>query len=240
MPSIISQQQFDAGTALWLQNINDAASGDPDALQKSFQSHGSILQYAGFSSDQIAQLLSTVGGCRINARFLVIDATVRIALYVSDALNTRLSAYYVSLKPAPEAVASGTTRSYDDGPGTQVDHALVARWLQKWAAVEESAIDAPMFTTSYGPLKGYTFGLKDFLEPMFGVSVFPPPNDLLMRVEFGLHEYYSQNDTKELTQTFGLVVRLNEKAGSGTTGSAAPFFDMTTPCPPICGYSALN
>lgn len=82
--------------------------------------------------------------------------------------------------------------------------------------------------------------MKDFLEPLFGVSAFPPPADLLMRVEFGLHEYYSQNDTTELTQTFGLVVRLNETAGSGASGSAAPFFDMTTPCPPICGYSALS
>jgi hypothetical protein len=221
-PSIVNPQQFDAGEKLWLQTV-----AEPSALQHAFRSGpaNELLLYAGFSIEQIAQLVSTVGATHINARFLVLAGSTStpvftLALYASNSLKTRLSAYYVG--------ASGSSAGAE--PGIQVPHALAKSWIDRWAGVKETSVTPALFATQYGPLRGYTFQIDDFLDTLFDLTTLDGSN--VLRANFGLHESYGTDDT--LQQTFGLILRTYTTAGTPT--STRPLYDMTMPCPPICEF----
>ncbi|MVN78095.1 hypothetical protein GO988_17330 [Hymenobacter sp. HMF4947] len=211
-------------------------------------------------------------------------ARFTVALFATNAQGTRVSAYYVSNedvethKPLATEVpkvqgeatlllenqllSTGEMASVADSPDAaeQVPHHMVSKWLYNWRHAD--AITPALFTTNYGPLEGYRFSLADFREPLF--NALPLVHDKKryynLRVNFGLHEYYSAvQDSTEPTQTFGLVLRLHElpivatQATTVTTTStrsstsrelesltaeeaddevSESFFDMSTPCPP--------
>jgi hypothetical protein len=104
---------------------------------------------------------------------------------------------------------------------------LAKQWLQTWT-------DAPkvlrtMFDSNItdASLQGYTFEIGDFLAMLFDL---PQVAGETLPVLFGLHEYYRPGPQGDdvLAQTFGLVLRRT------SAGETATFYDMTSPCPPIC------
>ena len=194
-----------------------------------------------FPVDQMAMLVSTPGGCRIEARFLVLKDEVTagrfaIALYATDINNKRVSAYYKSYpgSPIPAAVEYKTTQADSAGTSTlpttssgngvwavQVPHVIVENWVDYWSNTQ---LIFDMFSTSYGPLQGYTFKFGDFVEPMFYNQKEDGWN---LGIDLGLHDYYGPEGTGP-SYNFGLSLRFYGPNGA----SDKSFYDMSTPCPP--------
>ncbi len=230
IPDILTPEQFEQYSAEWLRIAGDA--GGP-ALAQCFGAPGHGRRtYASLPIQQLVWLVSTVGIVCVRARFLAIahrghPARFALALFATDAAGKRLSAYY--LAAAEDAPAAPLLRAAQL-QATQVPHDLVKTWLHHWAAAP--AVTPALFATSYGPLRGYTFEVGDFLEPLFAAQPF---GNQTLRISFGLHEYYPAEGP--LAQTFGLVLRLHaprKQAEIDGGGSNDPFFDMSKPCPPNC------
>ena len=223
-PSIIDQEQFEQYAAHWLSVVSET---DNPVLAKSFlTSAEERVLHLSFPIQRIVELVSAVGVTQIKARFLLVpgpgeQACFTLALFATDAQQERLSAYYLPDSqwnaPAPRPVL-----------GEQVPRELAGVWLTNWKTVP--AITAALFTTSYGPLQGYNFDIKDFVMPLFTGQPFAQQE---IRLGLGLHEYYAATPAAEgPTQTFGLVVRLHNPAQQGQSELDEPYFDMSTPCPP--------
>jgi hypothetical protein len=238
-PKLINQHEFDKYSTTWLKAV------EGEALPHVFQRNGQKLRYVSFPLQNIVWLLSTVGAQRIKAQFLVknddecADGESRehftMAIHATDALNGRISAYYLADNtqlPAPvtdecsdSAITSDrvgqasndklAVTSPDVGGSTtvggQVPHGLAGVWLTNWYCSD--AAEPAMFTSNYGPLQGYTFDMEDFRDSLFYAADFFAHPELAKRYEmhiaFGLHEYYSAfNQPENKKRTFGLVVRV--------------------------------
>ncbi len=242
-PGIISQRQFDEYSANWL-----AVSSDPEGaeLDQSFRlSAKQLISGLSFPALQIARLVSTVGAAHIKARFLIErdeptnQPHFTLALFATDALDARISSYYVAdeywqpaAEPAaaPKKTAAAKLRAVVTAAArTELPDVLARYWLRAWAALTRVA--PAVFATSYGPLRGYTFEVAEFMLPLRQLARFDQEKLL---VEFGLHEYYrpeGEGEGDALVQTFGLMLRLESSKMEGATG---PILDMGAPCPPSC------
>ncbi|QKG54328.1 hypothetical protein [Hymenobacter sp. BRD67] len=221
--TFITQQEFNTYSAAWSEAIS-SGHNLPEIFQRTGQAR---LTYVKFSLQTIVWLLSTVGARSVKAQFLLKpDADLKqshftLALYATDALNGRISAYYL---------ADNQTSSDQPPFNDQIPHDLVKAWLQNWTAAKQ--VTPAMFASSYGPMEGYSFDIADFMDPLFAARTY---DNKEMHIGFGLHEHYPASGT-ELKQTFGLVIRIYK-----TTQTAArvqddpsdePFFDLSHPFPP--------
>jgi len=101
--------------------------------------------------------------------------------------------------------------------------------MAAWAAI--TVATPPLFATTYGPLRGYTYEVNEFIIPLRPVP-FKYLDDESLLLEFGLHEYYrSEPQGEALVQTFGLLLKLeSNKMQVGDD----PSVNMGSPCPPVC------
>lgn len=253
--NILSPKKFARRAARWA--IYVSKTNSEDLRRCFFNGEEKRLQFLSFSTRHLASLVSTVGIRHIQVRFLVDPpskdglvgkARFTMALYATDALGARVSAYYLpvdeasaSAAPAPEKGLAAESESGALEVGGQAPHDLVKGWVTNWASAPE--ITSDMFFNSYGPLQGYTFSLDDFLQELFTAQPFT--DEQMVRISFGLHEYYPAVAVNSgPVQTFGLVLRVfpapapkaatprSEAYGAAAAQSAAPFFDLSTPCPP--------
>ncbi|GAB3588219.1 hypothetical protein [Hymenobacter daeguensis] len=212
---IISQAVFDEYAANWLTVV-----GNNDALNQCFQAPaGGKLLAVSFTMKQIQQLVSVVGAHYIMSRFLVTNdgSKFTLTLFATDAERNKLSSFYIA----------GNLEETPGLPGAEVPDVLAEQWLNSWQAAE--TVTGDMFTSCLAgvPLKGYTFDISDFLALFYGLPTIDGENLL---VHFGLHEYYTATaEGDKLTQTFGLVLQRG-----GDAGGDDPYYDMSSPCPPIC------
>jgi hypothetical protein len=212
---IISQEVFDEFAANWLTVVSNNSE-----LNDSFVSPaGGKLLSVSFTMEQIQQLVSVVGAHFIMSRFLITSDASKftLTLFATDAERNKLSSFYIA----------GNTGETPTLPGAEVPDVLAEKWLNSWE--QAGAVTSDMFTSCIpgAPLKGYTFDVSDFLALFYGLPKIEGENLL---VHFGLHEYYNVVDgADKLTKTFGLVLRR-----SGEGGSEDPYYDMSSPCPPIC------
>ena len=249
IPGIITQAQFDEYAANWL-----ATAADPGQLRQCFLAPGGKgpLQTARFGIQQVVQLVSAVGVQCVKARFLVRkDAAgaprFTVALVATDGADKLLSAYYVAAEEPAAAAQDGYSGGYAAGAdfvgaapaagqpplhATQIPHGLVKIWVENWLNAAQAT--PAMFATPYGgaagPLRGYTFEVSDFRNPIYNAQ---PIGQQEVCLGFALHEFYSPAPTAgALTQTFGLVVRLYNPTKADAVTSDDPFFDMGKPNPP--------
>ncbi|MGI4739065.1 MAG: hypothetical protein ACRYG7_28185 [Janthinobacterium lividum] len=211
---LLDQHQFDKYAAAWSRHV----SHHQDLTSVFQQPDGSPLRALSLSFEALQYLLSTVGARRIKAQFLLKkddqsgEKLFTVALYATDALGGRISAYYqTQYLPAPPAPVEhaddlGETMLAADDPGTQIPNALVQTWVTNWK--NASSVTAAMFGSNYGPLTGYTFDIGDFLNSFFYANKFKNKELLLL---FGLHQHYpAYPDCYALKQTFGLVLRIHQ------------------------------
>jgi hypothetical protein len=230
MPStstkLLDQHQFDKYAAAWSRHV----SCHHDLTTVFQQPDGSPLQALCFSFEALQYLLSTVGARRIKAQFLLKEDEASsqklftLALYATDALDGRVSAYYLAqYLPAPDTLpdAAGTTSllgtdNQTDALGSQIPNELVHTWLDNWK--KAPLITAAMFSSAYGPLTGYTFDIGDFLDSFFYANTF---KDKELVILFGLHQHYPAfPDCYALKQTFGLVLRIHKLGADAPLPSA--------------------
>jgi len=233
---IIQQSDFDTYANDWINIVTDESKANE--LRDCFRYNGlkskgikQNINFVKFSALQIAQLVSTVGASNIKARFLIIRDNktdlypagyphFALALFATDNLNGRLSAYYVSsfywlLQDAAEPtqtegeVLDSPTGLPSEFTSGQLPDALATYWQQNWSPPgEDPDAKQDMFDSTYGYLRGYTFELNDFVMPLASI----PANKSIdtaspIRINFGLHQYYpATTDVQELNSTFGLMV----------------------------------
>jgi hypothetical protein len=259
-PIIISQAEFDTYSNDW---VNVVTNNQADDLARCFRAkkdiHKQNINFVYFSALQIAQLVSTVGAQHVKVRFLIIREAdnyprFALALFASDDLNGRLSAYYVSqqywtgnLTGGPEQVAGQDVFS-----SVLLPDALATYWRDNWSPKGADPLATQdMFNSPYGYLRGYTFEMDDFLKPLVQIKAgIKMENANPIRINFGLHNYYPTNSTN-LDTTFGLMVSYYVPSKSRTTyaeHTANPsegmhsqdiedtevFYDLGSPCPPKC------
>ena len=239
---IITQRQFDEYAANWVA-ASSAAEGTE--LAQSFRrgKNQPLLASLSFPALQIARLVSTVGAAHIKARFLIMrDAKTQqphftLALFATDALDARISSYYLAEQywlpatptKAPNVMTPAASLRPVIGATTrrEVPDVLARYWLRLWAAVTQ--VTPALFATSYGPLRGYTFEVAEFMTPLRQLADFGHEKLVL---EFDLHEFYRTEPQGEvLVHIFGLVLRLESLRVQGGDG---PFVNMGAPCPPHC------
>lgn len=253
---ILSQQLFDQYSTAWVELINQPS--EELQLLGCFTHADSagihLITGLGFSTEKITQLVSTIGAVRIKARFILLPALNQpggqqfsLALFATDSLDTRVSSYYV-----PEVTYTDTaTFIAPTRPGqlavhkNQVHYVLAERWRQNWAA-RQSQTDSSeslhdLFETHYGPLRGYTYELSEFIV-LF--QLLKALNDgSMLRISFVLHDYYQPDPTTsgdELTNTFALVLQI-QRSGLKADGCYDDYMDGDDPitnngmpCPPMC------
>lgn len=194
------------------------------------QPDGKQMQAVWFSFDTLQYLLSTVGAQRIKARFILQEnehsgeKLFSLVLYATDAMDGRVSAYYLAqhmpITPVSPHAHNSTEflvdekgNSSDDLSGLlgdQIPNELVHTWLNNWG--KAPLVTSGMFSSDYGPLTGYTFDIGDFLSSFFYASPNATKQLLLL---FGLHQHYPAfPDCYTLKQTFGLVLRINQTSPS--------------------------
>ena len=248
---IISQQLFDQYASSWVAASNDPAG---TVLAQSFQvgvgSSSSVLAGLSFPALQIARLVSTVGAVHIKARFLISqDAEQKqpphftLALFATDALDTRISSYYVAdeywtptvsrSEMQQEAAAARRARSMVTAHSRkEVPGVLANLWLKGWQSLTTtSEITPALFASSYGALRGYTYEVDEFVHVLRALTQLKNES---VQLVFDLHEYYRplppQGDV--LVRTFGLLLCVkNTKEENGEDGT---FVNMSSPCPPTC------
>ncbi len=281
---IIYQSEFDTYSNDWLSIVTDESRANE--LRDCFRYPGIKAQninFVRFSTLQIAQLVSTVGASNIKARFLVVRDNNKdvyptgyphfaLALFATDNLNGRLSAYYISHfywqpQDSPEFTQdeywhedSSTAAPVEFTPG-QLPDALATYWQQNWSPPgDDPNATQAMFDSTYGYLRGYTFGLDDFIMPLTSIPLGKTIKTASpIRINFGLHQYYPATPgVQELHSTFGLMVSyvaphkhkrkykgseehlpddnhggFNEHVGDPIDDTDV-FYDLAHPCPPTC------
>jgi hypothetical protein len=245
----ISQADFDIHSNDWLTVVSN---DDSTELGDCFRLDGATqnINCVYFSALQIAQLVSTVGAQNIKARFLIARETINdkkyphftIALFATDNLNGRLSAYYIS-QPywLQTGGAPGNLPVLDVTTPVLLPDALATYWQHNWSPEGEDPLATQeMFDSTYGYLRGYTFEMDDFLKPLMQIPAkVPIQNAAPIRINFGLHEYYPAipNADSSLNSTFGLLVSYASYP-DGTEQNPIPdddvFYDLAHPCPPTC------
>ncbi|MET4076219.1 hypothetical protein [Hymenobacter sp. UYCo722] len=237
---IINPNDYDQAAAYWLVAASDPAG---TVLAQSFVlNKKDVLASLNFQALQIARLVSTVGAATIKARFLIMyderaQPHFTLALFATDALDKRVSSYYLadrywlpkqqrmarSLASKPMPVRQSRVRAlarYD------MPNVLTDRWVTAWSKVTRAS--TALFATSYGPLRGYSYGVEEFISLLRDVGSLDDENIIL---EFDLHDYYqSQPQGDVLVHTFGLL--LWTEAGKMEGGDEG--VNMGNPCPPLC------
>jgi len=240
IPGIISQQLFNTYSANWIRVIND---GDPILLQNSFKQGQNTITGCGFSTTRIGQLVATVGATHIKLRFIVQPAfpgtepKFSVALFATDALDARISSYYV-----PEITYTDTDAFVcPSQPGlpavhkNQLHYVLAERWRQNWVEKSIEGIAPEDFTTSYGPLRGYTYELQEFVALFLLLEAL---EDATLKIHYVLHDYYRPDlitSADTLAYTFSLALRMQHNAGTKYYATDDDLImDNAMPCPPTC------
>lgn len=235
---LLPQPAFDQGVSTWV-----ALMGLPDerALQAIFRADKQLVTGVGFSIERIAQLVSTIGAVRVKARFIVHalvpggEPQFLVALFAVDALDARVSSYYVPEhlyleQPALSRAAEMPARTIHKN---EVSSALAQRWLANWAGA--AAVLPAYFASPYGPLRGYTFELGEFAAVFHHLRKL---DDKRLRVSFVLHDFYQPDPVggDVLAHTFALALQLDRqmKTEEGVMDGDDPILDMASPCPPSC------
>lgn len=232
MSTILTQAEFEHRAASWADLLQRASLAE---LQHLFEPDGQPRQtYVSFDlATTITSLLSTVGIAGVSLRFVLHHPhhhhepagghkhpRFGIVLYATDALNGRISTYYLNdPEPTPAAAPTedktfegngpdaetGTYSAVETGAAGQIPFNLVKKWIDNWKNAPQ--LSAAMFQTYYGPLQGYDFKLSDFIDPLFQAKTFAQNT---LRVIFDLKTYYPAYPERQAqpTQTFGLVLRL--------------------------------
>ncbi|MGI4760121.1 MAG: hypothetical protein ACRYF0_05410 [Janthinobacterium lividum] len=270
-PGILDQELYDRYNAKWVEVINRR---DPQELQDIFEENSLQLTGLGFSIEQIAKLVGTIGAVHIKARFLVQptksasgEETTQfsIALFATDSLNSRISSYYV-----PEKLYTDTASfQAPKRPGqltvhkNQLHHVLAERWRKNWTdlaalpptdgepatppADDLLHIKPEYFDTHYGPMRGYTYEINEFVALFLLLETL---DDNWLKVYFVLHDYYQPDPLTsgdQLAQTFALALQV-QRSGSSTSAAFNtvdnpsssfddiddPILDNGMPCPPTC------
>jgi hypothetical protein len=219
---LLDQHQFDTCAAAWSHHV----SRHEDLTSVFQQPDGSPMRALCFSFEALLYLLSTVGARRIKAQFLLKEDEesgtkhFSVALYATDASDGRISAYYSTqyLSAPGPATSHYNLKDADGAPasaGQQIPNALVQNWVTNWK--NAPLITAAMFSSTYGPLTGYTFEIDDFLDSFFYANKFKDKDLVLI---FGLHKHYPAfPDCYAVKQTFGLVLRIRKLTADTTTPS---------------------
>ena len=249
---IISQREYDQYVANWVAAASDPAGTE---LAQSFRlgKDPQLLSQVSFPALQIARLVSTVGAVTIKARFLIIrddkqQPHFTVALFATDSLDARLSSYYLAdeywKKPtqpqgAVGAAEENTAASARPRPvpsvapaRTEVPTVLASFWLNRWGALTQ--VTPALFATTYGPLRGYTYGVDESVIPLrqLGNSNWEALKHETLLLEFDLHEYYRTEPQGDvLGHTFGMLLRLESTKLGGVAGGGV---NMANPCPPSC------
>ena len=208
-----------------------ARSADGSTLTAAFSAPGvERVPYLSLPITRIIGLVSAVGVHQIKARLLLVPAKpggtpqhFSLALFAADARGERVSAYYAA-NPYQPATAPAP------GPGGPLPAELAAIWLANWA--EAAAITPALFATSYGPLQGYNFEVKDFVAILASAQPFGGQE---LHLHLSLHEYYAATTSSETptpTQTFGLVLQLHSPEQGAGPAAAGAYYDMAAPSPP--------
>ena len=235
---ILRQPAFDQAVSTWVELISQP---DERALQASFMSDKQLVTGVGFSIERIAQLVATIGAVHVKARF-IIQALVPggepqflVALFAVDALDARVSSYYVPEhlyldKPEPGGAVEMPARTIHKN---QVANVLAQRWLAAWSAAP--AVLPAYFASHYGPLRGYTFELGEFAAVFHYLRTL---DDKLLRISFVLHDFYQPDSTggDALAHTFALALHLDRRGREEVSAArgADPILNMAQPCPPKC------
>ncbi|MFD2720673.1 hypothetical protein ACFST9_18270 [Hymenobacter monticola] len=222
--SFLTQEEFNQYSAAWLSLVSQS---DSPSLPGSFQAEsGDRVLYVSFPILRVAELVSAVGAKQIKARFVLVpdggQQKFSLVLFAADATQEpegRKSAYYLA-EPS-------WTQATSPVLGETVPDNLAAIWLAGWKTAP--SVTSAMFATPDGPLEGYNFDLKDFLNPLFTDQ---PYDQQEIRVWLGLHSYYSPTILNSPTQTFGLVVRRFDPQQTAQRSIGEMYYDMSTPCPP--------
>ena len=235
---LLPQQAFDQAVATWVELISRP---DERALQAVFTSDKQLVTGVGFPIERIAQLVSTIGAVRVKARFVVqalvpgAEPQFLVALFAVDALDARVSSYYVPEhlyleKPELGHAAKLPAQHIHKN---QVSSALAQRWMTNWA--KAPAVLPAYFASHYGPLRGYTFELGEFAAVFHHLRKL---DDKLLRISFVLHDFYQPDPVggDMLAHTFALALSLDRKGNEeeGLAGKDDPILDMSMPCPPTC------
>lgn len=247
----LPQRLVDQYIANWVEVISLPNAA---ALQASFLQDGELITGVGFAIEHVAQLVATVGAVHIKARFILQPPSgtppgtplqFSLVLFATDSLDARVSSYYV-----PQAVYTDTTaHARPSRPGksavhkNQLHYVLAERWRQNWAAVKSTAVSPDYFDSHYGPLRGYTYELNEFVAVFLLLKEL---GDTMLAAQFVLHDYYRPDPTTggdELAKTFALALRLKRQdkpkgddgAGDDDYGdNDDPIMNNGMPCPPRC------
>jgi hypothetical protein len=220
---ILIPDLFNEYAAQWLNKISE--QDNPDLPGYFQDKSGDRMSYLQFPIQRVIELVSAVGVRYVKARFVLLPGATpneylfSLVLFAADEDHRQLTAYYL-----PDAAAGQGAGV----PNEPVPSGLSDVWKAAWQ--DASPLTTAMFSTSYGPLEGYNFDVKDFLAPLFIGS--DPYATQQVRLLLGLRGYVDPAGTP--TQTFGLVVRLADaNAGAKVQAGNDGYYDMSTPCPPV-------
>jgi hypothetical protein len=219
-PLLINQTQYEAYTKLWHDTVKDTSD-----LNSYFTEGGERLLYAYYSADAIVNLVSTPGIHKVKVRFGIIDEQFAVIAFASDVDGIPVSAYFLALNA--NSYELGDTQADAELLGDEVPQSLAEAWISNWTTAPD--VTQSLFIVDNDGMEdylcGYTFKAADFRDTLFGDGAV---TDRIVRVHFGVHEYYRPNTT-ELSATFGLVLD-----SSGPGGDSGVFFDLSAPCPKTC------
>ena len=233
-PIIINPTDFDKYSKAWAKLVTPPGVNITPYFSNGA---GTLITCASFQLSSIISLVSAVGGDQIKVRFLIDNTNhFNLAMYVTDASNNHLSAYYQAEIPWTNATSSS---SLNLSPGNSnatvtVPTILANTWLSNWAAT--TVVTTNMFVSNSkggGPLLGYNFNLRDFVNSLSYAQAFKDPASAIIGVDYALHQSYLVNDTVSPSNTFGLVVATYDGAPvTPDAGGSLFFYDLSMPCPP--------
>lgn len=234
---ILDQSLFDQYNTRWIETINRR---DPEELKAIFKEDDVQLTGLGFSTDQIAMLVGTIGASHIKARFIVqpntpgTSAQFSIALFATDSLNARVSSYYVPEKLYTDTLSFTPPKR----PGqltvhkNQLHHVLAERWRKNWTdltvpqptgsepevqpTTDLLTVKPEYFDTHYGPMRGYTYEVNEFAALFLLLETL---KGNWLKMYFVLHDYYQPDPLTsgdQLAETFALALQVHRTGGSTT------------------------
>jgi|GEM_PF-5997743 len=248
-PRLLSEDDFTSYTTEWQKLVNGLT---PEVLTASFASASDpkqVINYVYLPSDYAIELLSAVGTAAIRTKFVFVEeaAGFSIVLFGVDASGRPTSAYYLAGVADHPATVDSTSGQYE------VSLDLVTPWIENWNAQTPDGINTALFDSIYGPLLGYTYPLDDFLDVLNPVQstratqvgttsearIAAENSTMALWLNFALHKYAKPGATDgETSNLFSTVLTLNtipEKGAAITLSPGNRYYDVSKPCPPVCG-----
>ena len=192
-PRLLTQEEFDAGTADW-QTLVDGT--DADALQAAFGLPAALLPYGVLSGPDAVELVADPNTTTVKTRFVLLPiegggAAFAVAVFGTDEAGETTTPYYAAAFAAANLVPLNGI----------IPDAVAQEWLDAWQdlAADPDGLTQALFGTADGPLRGYNYPASDFRGPLAPLE----PGDAAiveLRVYYGLHP-------AEATD-FGLVMAL--------------------------------